>query len=74
MTAEVIALDITAANEVWLRSDRICTRSGSPQRSAGLALKALGVKDCTIHFRKWGRTIRCVTLARLLREDAPCGS
>jgi hypothetical protein len=68
---DIIALDISAGNEVWLRSDRICSRSESPQRNAGKALKSLGVTDCTIHFRKWGRVVRAVKLSKLLREDAP---
>jgi hypothetical protein len=71
MTADnIIALDVTASTEVFLGSNRICARSGSPQRSAGLALRALGVADCVIHFRRYGRVVRAVTLARLLREDA----
>jgi hypothetical protein len=69
MSADVIALDVLSNSDVFLRGNRICARSGSPQRSAGLALRALGVKDCTIHFRKWGRIVRAVQLAKLLRED-----
>jgi hypothetical protein len=67
-----IALDVTAANEVWLRSDRLCPRSESPQRNAGKALRALGVPGSTVvHFRRFGRICRAVVLERLLMEFSP---
>jgi hypothetical protein len=69
MSADVIALDILSNMEVFWNSNRICSRSESPQRNAGRALKALGVTDCVIHFRRYGRVVRAALLSKLLQES-----
>ena len=73
MTAEnIIALDVLSSTEVFWKSNRICSRSTSPQTNAGKALKALGVPaEATKHFRRFGRIVRAVVLGKLLQEVTP---
>jgi hypothetical protein len=65
----IVTLDVLSNSEVFWKSNRICSRSESPQRNAGRALVALGVPEsATVHFRRWGRVVRAVLLSRLLLE------
>jgi hypothetical protein len=69
MSADVIALDVLSNTEVFWRSSRICSRSESPQKNAGRALRGLGVPEsATVHFRRYGRICRAVVLSKLLAE------
>jgi hypothetical protein len=72
VTADAIALDVLSNTEVFWRSNRICSRSTSPQTNAGKALKALGVPaEATKHFRRFGRIVRAGVLGKLLQEVTP---
>jgi hypothetical protein len=72
MIADVISLDVLSSTEVWWKSNRICSRSTSPQTNAGKAIKALGVPESAIvHFRRFGRIVRAVVLGKLLQEVTP---
>jgi hypothetical protein len=67
----IIALDQLSNTEVWLKSSRICSRSVTPQRNAGRALRALGIAgDAVIHFRRFGCVVRRVLLSKLWEDDA----
>jgi hypothetical protein len=68
MSADVISLDVLNSTEVFWRSNRICSRSDSPQRNAAKALRALGVAECVVHFRRLGHVVRSVLLSKLLAE------
>jgi hypothetical protein len=71
MSADIIALDVLSNTEVFWKSNRICSRSDSPQRNAGKALVALGVPlSATIHIRRYGRTVRSVMLEKLLESSS----
>ena len=70
MSADVIALDVLSSTEVFWKSNRICSRSETPQRNAGRALRALGITgDAVVNFRRYGRIARAVALWKLWQED-----
>jgi hypothetical protein len=71
VSADIIALDVLSNMEVFWKHSRICSRSSTPQRNAGRALRALGVPESAIvHFRKYGNVVRAVRLDKLLQEAA----
>ena len=70
-SADTIALDVLSNTEVFWRNSRICSRSNTPQRNAGRALKALGVPgSAVVHFRRFGCVLRRVLLSKLWEDDA----
>jgi hypothetical protein len=71
MTADVINLDLLSNTEVFWQRNRIVSRSETPQRNAGRALRAMSIpENATLHFMRFGRVVRAVQLSKLLESEA----
>jgi hypothetical protein len=69
MTADdILTLDISSTGEVFSKHMRLVHRSIDPMLSAGRKLRDMKFSgDVVIHFRRFGKVVRTVSLDKLLQ-------